>query len=156
MQRSQAALEFLTTYAWAIAVIVVGVAIVLAYGIFNSRSSLPNTVINGFSGAIVKEAVANSTTLEFTVSDSLAEKINIISIYVASNGANLTSFSCLNYTLYTGQQTPCSVPGSFNGNSNSVSIVYTYYNGAFNERDVSIGSILTNPVTGKIKYNPNP
>ncbi len=154
-RRSQSALEYLTTYAWVIAIIVIGLAIVFGLGIFNSRGSLPNTVLSGFSGVTVTAAVTNYTVLEMIVANTLSHKINIASVYVLVNSVNLTVYTCQNSTLYTGEQTLCTVPGSFSGSNNKVSIVYTFYNGAFNQQSISTGSVLTNPVTGKIIYNPN-
>jgi hypothetical protein len=121
----QASLEFLTTYGWAIAVVILVLAILFSTGIFSFSSSVPNS-ISGFSSTPVSSVAANPTALEMDVGNNVGQPINITGIVVNSSGHSYSSFSCQNNYIYPGQSTICYVSGSFS-NPAYISAEITYY-----------------------------
>ena len=121
----QASLEFLTTYGWAIAVVILVLAILFSTGIFSFSSSVPNS-ISGFSSTPVSSVAANPTALEMDVGNNVGQPINITGIVVNSSGHSYSSFSCQNNYIYPGQSTICYVSGSFS-NPAYISAEIIYY-----------------------------
>lgn len=107
--RYQASLEFLTTYGWAVAVILIVLAVLYSMGIFSISSSMPNS-ISGFLPLGVPSAVANSTLLMLDIENGVGQPINITGIVVNTSGISYTTFSCNSYYLYSNQGTVCSIP----------------------------------------------
>jgi hypothetical protein len=121
----QASLEFLTTYGWAIAIVILVLAILFSTGIFSFSSSIPNS-ISGFSSTPVSSVAANPTALEMDVGNNVGQPINITGIVVNSSGHSYSSFSCQNNYIYPGQSTICYVSGSFS-NPAYISAEIIYY-----------------------------
>lgn len=98
-RKSQAALEFLTTYAWAFLVIMVTVGALYYFGIFDFSKFLPQKCLFpsqfecldfGFKGNQIKAKLVNN----------LGEVINVKSISITNDAANPLS---------------CTSPGAFSG-----------------------------------------
>ncbi|MEM3190731.1 MAG: DUF2341 domain-containing protein [Candidatus Parvarchaeota archaeon] len=112
MKRYQASMEFLTTYGWAIAIILIVLAILYSMGIFSFSNSLPSS-ISGFYSTPVSSAAANSTTLMLDIGNGVQQAINITGITVNASGVSYSTFSCQYNYLYPSQSTVCVVLGSF-------------------------------------------
>ena len=110
--RYQASLEFLTTYGWAIAVVILVLAILFSTGILSFSSSVPNS-ISGFSSTPVSSAAADLTALEMSIGNNVGQPINITGIIINSSGRSYSNFSCQNNYIYPGQSTICRISGSF-------------------------------------------
>lgn len=110
--RYQASLEFLTTYGWAIAVVILVLAILFSTGILSFSSSVPNS-ISGFSSTPVSSAAADLTALEMSIGNNVGQPINITGIIINSSGHSYSNFSCQNNYIYPGQSTICRISGSF-------------------------------------------
>ncbi|MGC8516270.1 MAG: DUF2341 domain-containing protein [Candidatus Acidifodinimicrobium sp.] len=108
----QASLEFLTTYGWAIAVIVLVLIILYSLGIFSFSNSVPNS-ISGFSSTPVLSVEATSNSLMLDIDNNVGQPINITGIVANSSGSSYSTFLCQYYYLYPSQSTVCIVSGKF-------------------------------------------
>ncbi|MGC8682180.1 MAG: DUF2341 domain-containing protein, partial [Candidatus Acidifodinimicrobium sp.] len=108
----QASLEFLTTYGWAIAVIMLVLIILYSLGIFSFSNSVPNS-ISGFSSTPVLSVEATSNSLMLDIDNNVGQPINITEIVANSSGSSYSTFLCQYYYLYPSQSTVCIVSGKF-------------------------------------------
>ena len=147
--KAQSALEYMLTYGWAIMAIVVIIAILYALGLFTPANNLPSTIISGFTATPVTAVVANSSAIELEISNAKTSAINVSGISVSVNNQNFTTYTCSdNGELQPGSRALCIVRGTYSSKvSAQVFINYSFYNGAFVERDVSKGTITTPVIT---------
>ena len=102
-RKGQAALDFLMTYGWAIALVVIIAAVLFALGIFDV-SNFTGSRAAGFSGVAVKGWNMNSAgTMTMKFSNQVGTQIRIdgVSIQV---GQNITTLSGLPGTMNTGEE----------------------------------------------------
>mgnify|MGYP001603158749 FL=1 len=104
-KRAQAALEFLTTYGWAILVILVMIGTLAYFGILNPSKVLPNRCTFGAEFQCQDYQIsATANTLRLRLKNGVGEPISISAITLGSEGS--TSFAC------AGANTPA-LPFSF-------------------------------------------
>jgi len=134
MKKSQAALEFLTTYAWAFIVIMVTIGALYYFGIFDFQKFLPERCLFPAQFDCIDFSLTETPSeVRFKLLNNLGEEIDIIS-YTISSGEDL-SFTCTNPALITGWMggedkdflfTSCSGGAYLEGERNSVKIVISY------------------------------
>ena len=91
-RKGQAALDFLMTYGWAIALVVIIAAVLFALGIFDV-SNFVGSKAAGFSGVAVKGWKLDSAgTFTIKVSNQVGQPIRLDAVNVTV-GQNTTSFS---------------------------------------------------------------
>lgn len=107
--RSQAALEFLTTYAWAFLVIMITVGSLYYFGVFDFGKFLPQKCMFTSQFECLDYSLAGSSpygelddTIRFKLVNNLGEKINVNSIDIASEGVN--SLECASPSPLPGWQ----------------------------------------------------
>ncbi|MCL4399048.1 hypothetical protein M1293_00850 [Candidatus Parvarchaeota archaeon] len=150
-KRSQSALEYLTTYAWEFALIILVVVALFYTGVFNTSgffSSAP--VFSGFSGISIQNVVANSTVVELSMVNDENFGVNITNMALDYNGQNFTVFSCTEYSLYPGENTICAFVGSFPQRRISTHLYIDYSTNSINT--LSAGSILFSPSNSAVKF----
>ncbi len=91
-RKGQAALDFLMTYGWAIALVVIIAAVLFALGIFDTSNFIGNKAA-GFSGVAVK-GWGMSTAGQFTLklSNQVGQPINITNVNITI-GSTTTSIA---------------------------------------------------------------
>jgi hypothetical protein len=129
-RKGQAALDFLMTYGWAIALVVIIAAVLFALGIFDV-SNFVGSKAAGFSGVAVKGwKLDTAGTFTMKVSNQVGQPIKINSVNVTI-GSNTTSYSSPAIQLATGQDSGILTFSNFNaqtsgsGYTAKVTIAYT-------------------------------
>ena len=90
MRKSQSALEYMSTYGWAILIIVIVAGVLYSLGIFNPSSSA-GTTVTGFSGLGSPQALCMANGgLRLQLGNNLGQTINVTRINVTSNGVTET------------------------------------------------------------------
>jgi len=136
--KGQAALDFLMTYGWAIALVVIIAAVLFALGIFDVGNFLGSKA-SGFSGVAVKGwALDTAGTFTMRVSNQVGQQISVgnATVTIGSTAAAL-NFTAFN--LATGQDSAVlsSAPGAFgvqasgSGYTAKAAIKYTDLNANF-------------------------
>ena len=137
-RKGQAALDFLMTYGWAIALVVIIAAVLFALGIFDV-SNFTGYQAAGFSGVAVQGwnlGAAGTMNMAFTNQVGGQIRVDAVSITV---GQNTTTLSGLPVPMNTGQSTGMlsTAPGVFGaqtpgtGYTAKVYINYTDLNANF-------------------------
>ena len=135
-RKGQAALDFLMTYGWAIALVVIIAAVLFALGIFDV-SNFVGSKAAGFSGVAVKGwklDTAGSFTMKVSNQVGQPIQINKVSVTIGSSTVNYTTPAI---PLATGQDsgtltfsnTSTQIAGS--GYTARVSITYTDQSSSF-------------------------
>ena len=88
--RAQSALEYLMTYGWALVVIVIVIAALFAFGIFNPPSAGTCTGLNKL--AYLQHSVSGGT-FYLLVSNGAGSAINVTSVSFSTNSANGIAFT---------------------------------------------------------------
>jgi len=103
-RKGQAALDFLMTYGWAIALVVIIAAVLFALGIFNVSNFTGNKAA-GFSGVSVQGwELSTAGTMTMKVSNQVGSQISLTGIAVTI-GQNTSTVSGLPVNLNVGQST---------------------------------------------------
>src|SRR3989338_1955535 len=134
-RKGQAALDFLMTYGWAIALVVIIAAVLFALGIFDV-SNFVGSKAAGFSGVAVtgwKFDTAGGFTMK--VSNQVGQPITVsnISVTIGSNTSNVAT----PFDLATGEASATQTFSGFasqiagSGYTAKVTIAYTYKNSGF-------------------------
>lgn len=107
-KRAQIFLEFLMTYGWALAIVVIVLLVLFALGLFSPPSSTASTpIISGFSQLVVTNAAANNSVFEFSVDNEANINLNITSIKATTSTATYTNLACNSKTLSPGSTVYC-------------------------------------------------
>ena len=121
-KKSQAALEFLTTYGWAILVILIILGVIAYFGILTPSKVLPNRCNIGPEFSCIDYKIdAAGNAFRVRLKNSLGESISISAISLGSEGS--TVYSC---TLTT----PASLPFTFIANGTPQDFVWDTCNSA--------------------------
>ena len=152
--RAQAALDFLMTYGWAIALVVIIAAVLFALGIFDVSNFVGNKAA-GFAGvAVTGWRLDSAGTFTIKVSNQVGQLIRLDTVNVTI-GLNTTSLSGVpSPNIATGADYPVgttmnSTTGAFgslssgSGYTAKVSIAYTDLNSGF-------GYTSSGTLTGKV------
>ena len=92
-KKSQAALEFLTTYGWAFLIIIIMIGALAYFGILSPSKLLPSRCNFGSEFQCLDHQIdATGSRIRFRLKNNLGEPITISSINFGSEGS--TSFSC--------------------------------------------------------------
>jgi len=148
-KKGQAALDFLMTYGWAIALVVIIAAVLFALGIFDV-SNFVGSKAAGFSGVAVSGwKLSPAGNLSMKVSNQVGQPItiNVVNATIGSTTIDLVNGAAFN--LSTGQQsneisaTGFGTAAAGSGYTAKVTIVYT---------DLSTGfsATTTGTLTGKV------
>ena len=151
-KKSQAALEFLTTYGWAFLVIIIMIGTLAYFGILSPSKILPNRCNFGAEFQCLDHQIAGGgTTLKIRLKNNVGESITVSSMTFTSEST--TAFSCTipptmpsSWTSGTVQDlawTGCSGGGLVGGEKGKIGVVVTYYS-------VSSGSTYSKQVKGEI------
>ena len=107
-KRAQIFLEFLMTYGWALAIVVIVLLVLFALGLFSPPSSTASApIISGFSQLVVTNAAANNSVFEFSVDNEANINLNITSIEATTPTATYTNLACNSKTLSPGSTVYC-------------------------------------------------
>ena len=91
--KSQAALEFLTTYGWAFLVIIIMIGTLAYFGILNPSKILPNRCSFGSEFQCIDYQIsATANTLRLRLKNDVGEPISVTAITISSEGS--TAFAC--------------------------------------------------------------
>ncbi len=149
-RKGQAALDFLMTYGWAIALVVIIAAVLFALGVFDVSNFIGNKAA-GFSGVAVSGwNLGSSGLFTMKLSNQVGQQISVNSVSVTV-GQTTASMAGLPVTLATGASTATlsSAAGAFSnqtagsGYTASVTVGYTDLNANFNYT-------TTGTLTGKV------
>ena len=118
-RRSQTALEYLTSYAWAILIIAVVTALFYLY--IQTPSALPSTCtfINGFyckDILLQSNTITHNTFLTVALTNAQAYAIGNPKLYVGINATNTTTFSCSPQFVLPGGSIICNANVPINTN----------------------------------------
>ena len=153
--KSQAALEFLTTYGWALMIIIIMIGVLAYFGVLNPSKLLPSRCIFGPEFPCLNYQIsATGGTFKLRLKNGLAEPVTLDSISLSTEGAvsytgctpsgfsiPFTSWKAGNATDFT--WTGCTGGGLVAGDKGKVLINIRYY-------PVSSGSTYTNEVKGEV------
>ncbi len=99
-KRAQIFLEFLMTYGWALAIVVIVLLVLFALGLFSPPSSTASApIISGFSQLVVTNAAANNSVFEFSVDNEANIDLNITSIEATTSTATYTNLALTCYKV---------------------------------------------------------
>ena len=94
--KSQAALEFLTTYGWAFLIILIGIATLAYFGILNPSKILPSRCTLGpefqCSDFQIKDLGANTDEFRLRLKNTAGDKVDVNSIVIAKEDE--TAYTC--------------------------------------------------------------
>ncbi len=136
--KSQAALEFIMTYGWAILVVLVAIGALAYFGVLSPDRFLPNKCTFQ-AGIACLDHKATSTTLDINVRNSLGYDITINNLKANSctsitPGTTLSNGGTATYTFTT-----CTISGSkYSGDVN-----FTYTNIETNVQHVNQGRVTS-------------
>jgi hypothetical protein len=136
-RKGQAALDFLMTYGWAIALVVIIAAVLFALGIFDV-SNFVGSKAAGFSGVAVQGwKLGTDGTFSLKLSNQVGQLISVNSVNVTI-GQNNTPFA---QSLWTVQTVPFQLsPGASSGTMTSPTAAYgVQTNGGGYTAKVTIG-----------------
>lgn len=123
--KGQTALEYLITYGWAILVILVVLAVLWYYGIFNPATWAGEQVISGSAFQITDKSLG-STTLTLVLGNKVGSRVNITSTAL-SNGLSGTNSSA--FVLDPNGQATIVIPTTAtSGSSANFRVTFTYTN----------------------------
>ena len=101
--KSQAALEFLTTYGWAFLVILIMIAALAYFGILSPSKLLPNRCNFGSEFQCVDYRIdATSNEFKIRLKNNLGEPINIDAKKVTLSSESIVSYNCTGLTVNPG------------------------------------------------------
>ena len=151
--RNQAAVDFLISWGWVIAIVVVAMLVLFDLGVFNTPQQA--TLINGFQSVQVEDAGVNGSLAVFQLNNQFGRDINIDSIMITSNG-NVFSPSTVQCTvsqLTAGQSAVCRVPLSLNTSNYEISVAIRYSPSTSNTIFFSNGTVSGRLSNGVINLN---
>lgn len=96
--KSQAALEFLTTYAWAFIIILITIAALYSFGVFDFSKFLPQRCLFPSQFECIDFSFAGSE-VKIKLLNNLGEKINVNSFQITNDAVN--PLTCLTTTPST-------------------------------------------------------
>ncbi len=113
---AQSAVEYLISWGWVLVVVTLSIAILYGFGVFKTGS--PSTIISGFQGVAVSDAVINSSMFVLQIGNDFGSTINLTDISVIVGNSTFTALNCQRSILAQGENTLCRVgvnivPGSF-------------------------------------------
>ena len=112
IEHGQAALDFLTEYGWAMALVVIVAAVLFALGIFDPSSFISNHA-SGFSGVAVKGwQMYGDGTFAVRLENQFGKKITIDSVNVSTNFNSSCTVSNLPVALAPGEDSALLTCGS--------------------------------------------
>ncbi len=150
-RKGQAALDFLMTYGWAIALVVIIAAVLFALGIFDVSNFIGSKAA-GFSGIAVKGwALSSAGTMTMKVSNQVGVRVQVDSINITI-GQNTSAVNASAFTLATGadSSTLTTDAGAFgtqtsgSGYTAAVKIAYT-------DLDANFAYTTSGTLTGKVQ-----
>ncbi len=93
MKKGQAALEFLTTYGWAIMIVLVMIGALSYFGVTNPQRYIPDKCLfkvgMGCKDFVVIDAGSNNMQLKFAVENAMGESIELFGASIISNNDNV-------------------------------------------------------------------
>jgi hypothetical protein len=129
-RKGQAALDFLMTYGWAIALVVIIAAVLFSMGLFDTSNFVGNKA-TGFSGVAVKDwTYTAGGAFSVLFSNQVGQAVNINNVNISIGGAGPIVMSGSNATVQVGANS-----GSFNatglpsgavGNGYTAAVVVSY------------------------------
>ena len=138
MKKSQAALEFIMTYGWAILVVLVAIAALAYFGVLSPDRFLPSKCVLQ-SGIACLDNKATATTLNVYIQNSLGQDVTITDVKADQCTAQTgLSVSFPNGGAYTAAMV-CVNPGTkYNGQFN-----VTYSNAATGLTHTNVGQVTS-------------
>ena len=102
-RKGQAALDFLMTYGWAIALVVIIAAVLFSMGLFDTSNFVGNKA-TGFSGVAVKDWTYSASNGAFSVlfSNQVGQPVSIKNVTVSLGGATPVLVTGSNTTVQVG------------------------------------------------------
>jgi uncharacterized protein (UPF0333 family) len=106
-KRSQAALEFLMTYGWAILIVLIVISALAYFGVLNPQAMLPSrcTLPTGWSCGdyvVTMSQSAVNDQIKLKIINGLAKSVNIVNITATpGTGTPTTSTNCSNFVQQT-------------------------------------------------------
>jgi len=91
-KKGQAALEFLTTYAWAFLVILIMIGALAYFGVLKPTKILPDRCTFGTEIGCIDYKITSGTTFDLRLKNNIGEPIIIDDIQISSESA--TSYTC--------------------------------------------------------------
>lgn len=130
LKKGQAALDFLMTYGWAIALVVIIAAVLFSMGLFDTSNFIGNKA-TGFSGVAVKDWSYTASTGRFDIlfSNQVGQPIVIKNVTISLGGSAPISMTGSNATIQVGANSgifTATLPTGSPGNGYTASIVVTY------------------------------
>lgn len=153
-RRTQIFLEFLMTYGWALAIVIIVLLVLFALGLFSPPSSTASTpIISGFSQLVVTNAAANNSVFEFSIDNEANINLNITSIEAITSTATYTNFLCNSRILSPGSTVYCGIQqASLLTAQTTFRIILNYTVSSFKLiTSNSTGTITISPSTSAIK-----
>ena len=126
-KKSQAALEFIMTYGWAILVVLVAIGALAYFGVLNPDRFLPSKCTLQ-SGIACLDHKATATTLTVVAQNSLGFDITVTDV----KASQCTAQTGLSVTVPNGAQYPVTLCCGAACSPTSLGNVGTKYNGVFN------------------------
>jgi len=120
----QAALDFLISWGWIIAIIAVAIIALFALGVFSTPAQ--QTLISGFNSIKVTEVAVNSSLAVFQLSNSFGQSVNLNNLIVYVNGHPYSSFQCQATNLAVNGVVLCRVPVKINTSTYQMSVSINY------------------------------
>ncbi|MBI2651781.1 hypothetical protein HYX01_04880 [Candidatus Woesearchaeota archaeon] len=138
-KKSQAAMEFLMTYGWAILVVLAAIAALAYFGVLSPEKFLPEQCILAPGIACVQHKV-DPTTTTLIISNGFGRTIKVTNIQV---GACNTNFDT---SMLTGDEAKFILTGCSNGISKAAfkgDVTLTYMDTAYNITKIVQGKLVT-------------
>ena len=128
-RKGQAALDFLMTYGWAIALVVIIAAVLFSMGLFDT-SNFVGSKATGFAGTAVKDwsYLANGT-LSVLFSNQVGQAVSITGVTVSVGGATPVAMTGSNATVQVGANSgafTANLPSGAAGNGYTAVLVVSY------------------------------
>jgi len=150
MGRGQAAMEFLMTYGWAIAAVIVSIGALSYFGIINPKSTIPESCVMA-SGLSCKETIVTSGTqtgLNMRLHNDMSDPITINAVQAdPGDGPKRCDFTPALVTSGSDLSVNCSFTNIFTVGDTvklKTSVNYTKSGGYFNH-------VLNGEITAKVQ-----
>jgi hypothetical protein len=142
MKKSQAAMEFLMTYGWALLVVLAAIGALAYFGVLKPQQFVPEQCVL-VPGMACMDSRITPTGLDFIISNSLGRDIKILSI----SAGNCTA--SYNQTLDNGDESRFTIPNCNNGEiglkfKSDLTIIYV-------GKDTGLEKTILGTISGKVQ-----
>ncbi len=155
-KKSQAAMEFLMTYGWAILIVIISIGALAYFGVLNPARFLPSSCVL-FPGLACTDAIVTKNTVTLVVSNGLGSNVDVQQLRLTSGGSNICGAPVIDQKVEDGSRIELTVAGCQNGEFGTrfkadINVDYSTSSGVSHSK---VGSIISQVEdVSNVNFNP--